>query len=84
MHFGVLEPRGSLENMPGTARLEDEGDHILNVKKATGHNADIVLVPQPSDDPNDPLNWPMWQRDSLLALYAFCTLACVGGSVSSI
>jgi MFS family permease len=23
----------------------------------------IVLVPQPSDDPNDPLNWPLWKRD---------------------
>jgi hypothetical protein len=22
----------------------------------------IVLVPQPSDDPNDPLNWPNWKR----------------------
>ena len=21
-------------------------------------NSDIILVPQPSDDPNDPLNWP--------------------------
>jgi hypothetical protein len=21
-----------------------------------------VLVPQPSDDPNDPLNWPDWKR----------------------
>jgi MFS family permease len=20
-------------------------------------------VPQPSDDPNDPLNWPLWKRD---------------------
>jgi len=23
----------------------------------------IILVPQPSDDPNDPLNWPLWRRD---------------------
>lgn len=23
----------------------------------------IVLVPQPTDDPNDPLNWPLWRRD---------------------
>ena len=26
----------------------------------------IILVPQPSDDPNDPLNWPLWKRDSIL------------------
>jgi MFS family permease len=23
----------------------------------------IILIPQPSDDPNDPLNWPLWKRD---------------------
>ncbi|EOD47567.1 putative mfs transporter protein [Neofusicoccum parvum UCRNP2] len=26
----------------------------------------ILLVPQPSDDPNDPLNWPLWRRDVIL------------------
>lgn len=36
----------------------------------------IILVPQPSDDPNDPLNWPLWKRDlitfilSLTAIFA--------------
>ena len=25
-------------------------------------NTDIVLVPQPSDDVNDPLNWPAWKK----------------------
>lgn len=38
----------------------------------------IILVPQPSDDPNDPLNWPLWQRDlicfilSMSAIFATC------------
>ena len=33
-------------------------------------------MPQPSDDPNDPLNWPLWRRDlitcilSLTAIFA--------------
>ena len=26
-------------------------------KHARGRNSDIVLVPAPSDDPDDPLNW---------------------------
>lgn len=36
----------------------------------------IILVPQPSDDPNDPLNWPLWKRDlitfilSMTAIFA--------------
>ena len=25
-------------------------------------NSDIVLVPQPTDDPNDPLKWPAWKK----------------------
>lgn len=25
-------------------------------------NTDIVLIPQPSDDVNDPLNWPAWKK----------------------
>src|ERR1700736_707040 len=25
-------------------------------------NSDIVLIPQPSDDPNDPLKWPAWKK----------------------
>lgn len=38
----------------------------------------IILVPQPSDDPNDPLNWPLWKRDlitfilSMVAIFATC------------
>ncbi|CAD0092216.1 unnamed protein product [Aureobasidium vineae] len=40
---------------PGTVRLIDaEGE--LNVKHSEGRG-DIILVPTPSDDPEDPLNW---------------------------
>ncbi|THV74253.1 major facilitator superfamily transporter [Aureobasidium pullulans] len=40
---------------PGTVRLIDANGE-LNVKHSAGHG-DIVLVPTPSDDPEDPLNW---------------------------
>ena len=40
---------------------------------------EIVLVPQPSSDCNDPLNWPLWQRDLNLLLLSYCTNLCVGG-----
>jgi hypothetical protein len=33
-----------------------------------------VLVPQPSDDPNDPLNWPKWRK-----ALAFLSLCCFAG-----
>jgi MFS family permease len=25
-------------------------------------NSDVVLIPQPTNDPNDPLNWPAWKK----------------------
>jgi hypothetical protein len=37
-------------------------------------NTDIVLIPQPSDDPNDPLNWPKWKKT-----LAFMPLICFAG-----
>ncbi|CZR68753.1 related to transporter protein HOL1 [Phialocephala subalpina] len=80
MAFGILEYRGSLEHVPGTAQLEDvTPENTAHLKKGSGRNADIVLIPQPSNDPNDPLNWPLWQRDLILVLYLFCCLMCVGG-----
>ncbi|KAF2276286.1 MFS general substrate transporter [Westerdykella ornata] len=36
------------------------------LKHGTGRHSHIILVPQPSDDPNDPLNWPLWKKDMIL------------------
>lgn len=36
------------------------------LKHGTGRFSHIVLVPQPSDSPNDPLNWPTWKKDFVL------------------
>jgi hypothetical protein len=80
MAWGILESKSSLEHIPGTAQLEDTTlEQAIHLKKATGSDEHIVLIPQPSNDPNDPLNWPLWQRDMILLLYCFCTLLCVGG-----
>lgn len=79
--LGVLEPSNHLEHVPGTALLEETtNDHQgALLKRGSGKDSEVVLVPQPSRDPNDPLNWPLWQRDLILTLYAFLTLTCVGG-----
>lgn len=80
MAYGILEYHGSLEHVPGTAQLEDVlSERTAHLKKGKGGDSHIILVPQPSNDPNDPLNWPLWQRDAILLLYCFCTLMCVGG-----
>lgn len=65
MVFGILEPAIiSGERVPGTAllaELEDPSLGLVNARVASrlkhgkGKNSHIVLVPQPSDDPNDPL-----------------------------
>lgn len=92
MGLGVLDVRGIYagQNVPGTVLLESTGIseeerlelELAGLKKASGKNADIILVPQPSNNPNDPLNWPIWQKDLILILYCFCTLCCIGGSVT--
>ncbi|OLN95894.1 Protein HOL1-like protein 2 [Colletotrichum chlorophyti] len=80
MGLGVLESK-TLDHVPGTTRYFDdpnrpqtanESHHGLKVDE-TG---EIILIPQPSDDPNDPLNWPLWKRDlitfvlSITAIFA--------------
>ncbi|EGX96224.1 hypothetical protein CCM_00879 [Cordyceps militaris CM01] len=38
-----------------------------NIKYGRGKYADVELMPQPSDDADDPLNWPRWRKDLNLA-----------------
>lgn len=33
------------------------------IKHGEGKYSNVELVPQPSDDPDDPLNWPMWRKE---------------------
>ena len=71
MGLGILEDT-HLEHVPGTTLFSDDPnknaaeaykDVDLNLlKHAKGKDSHIVLVPQPSDDPNDPLNWPKWKK----------------------
>ncbi|KAJ6016331.1 hypothetical protein N7540_010922 [Penicillium herquei] len=45
-------------------------------------DGEIVLEPQPDDSVNDPLNWPVWQRDaSLFSLGFYCLM---GGGMTTI
>lgn len=54
--FGIL-PDHVLGHVPGTVRLDDMNyaGAVVGMKHATGKDSHIVLAPQPSDDPNDPL-----------------------------
>ena len=41
-----------------------------------------ILIPQPSDDPNDPLNWSQSRKNIILALVCACTFLPDYGSVT--
>ncbi|ORY90710.1 serine/threonine kinase 16 [Leucosporidium creatinivorum] len=86
MAFGILEDRHYPDgNVPGTALLDDHEhtgvrDEVVDgLKKGSGRYSHIVLVPQPSDDPNDPLNWPRWKKEAI-----FWTLSFMAGLVGAI
>jgi len=43
--------------IPGTVRLVD-AEHEF----ALSETGDVILVPQPTSDPEDPLNWSPWRK----------------------
>lgn len=63
MPFGILDCK-KMEVVPGTAIMSDQDDlppeyadiPREHLKHGTGRYSDVILVPQPSDSPNDPLN----------------------------
>lgn len=38
------------------------------LKHGKGRYKNVILVPQPSDSPNDPLNWPQWKKEMILLI----------------
>lgn len=49
-------------------------DNSSNVKLAK--DGQTVLIPQPSDDPDDPLNWSWAKKHMVLASMVFASLVC--------
>lgn len=71
--------------MPGTVLLNDEAAHAeaitSGLKHGRGRNAHIVLSPQPSEDPNDPLNWPTWKKEIIIAVLCLGAMLNAGTNV---
>ncbi|KIX97877.1 uncharacterized protein Z520_06655 [Fonsecaea multimorphosa CBS 102226] len=83
MALGILEP--NVEHVPGTVYVyESEQRHAELLETAQHLKKDktgrVILVPQPSNDPNDPLNWPIWQRDLILGI--LCFVSCLATTAS--
>lgn len=75
MPFFILEDH-EMKIVPGTSCMADENElpiYLAGIppqalRHGSGKYADIILVPQPSDDPDDPLNWPTWKKDLILLI----------------
>jgi hypothetical protein len=58
-------------------RAENIHSRISHLK-----GTDVVLIPQPSKDPNDPLRWPAWRKHVAflsVSTFAFLTNVSIGG-----
>ncbi|MCJ1464337.1 hypothetical protein MMC07_002950 [Pseudocyphellaria aurata] len=77
MGLGVLESSQS-RRVPGTAFvLDDATRHVETDSRLKYDNSGpipIILVPQPSDDPNDPLNWSIWKRDLIVVILSLVSV----------
>ncbi|KAJ4350582.1 hypothetical protein N0V95_004633 [Ascochyta clinopodiicola] len=63
-----IEHELNVEILPGTEIMADVGSHHF----VKGSHRD-VLVPQPSDDPHDPLNWSIWWKTACIVSTAMVT-----------
>nr|POE63550.1 protein hol1 [Quercus suber] len=64
----------TLEDLNPLAATRSHQGHVKHNKNG------IILVPQPSDDPNDPLNWPLWRRDVVTTV--LCLLSVIASTLS--
>ncbi|KAH0829637.1 MFS transporter [Fonsecaea pedrosoi] len=63
--LSAIERELNVEILPGTELMADVGSH--HFVKSTGRSH-RVLVPQPSEDPHDPLNWSTyWKLSAIVA-----------------
>jgi hypothetical protein len=46
---------------------------VEHISTAHLRDTDLVLFPHPSEDPNDPLHWPSWRKNT--AFFSICVLA---------
>ncbi|KAI4954884.1 hypothetical protein J4E86_006194 [Alternaria arbusti] len=77
MPLGILQDY-KLEHVPGTAPLSELGRIDLEITNDVDRgllkhdpSGQIVLVPQPSDSPNDPYNWPRWKKEMFTVVIAY-------------
>ncbi|RFU36121.1 hypothetical protein B7463_g241, partial [Scytalidium lignicola] len=74
--FTIVRFKGTTRYFDDPERPQVATADTSGLKCDTSGPVPIILVPQPSDDPNDPLNWPIWKRDvTLFILSVVATFA---------
>ena len=63
------------------ATKEDETSDQKEIILKTSHG--IILVPQPSEDPKDPLNWPMSKKILTLGIISFASFIGLSQSLAN-
>lgn len=81
MGLGVLEP-SKVEHVPGTVSLSDTEPTATNAgaTQLKTSKDGTVLIPQPSNDPKDPLTWSLKRRDFILTI--LCLLSVIASTLS--
>ena len=82
MAFGGILEDSHLPHVPGTVILNEEAAHSESVTRALRHgigrNAGVVLAPQPSEDPNDSLDWSNTKKITIISILAFGVILYAG------
>ncbi|ETN38686.1 uncharacterized protein HMPREF1541_06723 [Cyphellophora europaea CBS 101466] len=78
MALGIWEPARA-DHVPGTVNVWEAAQRDAELLESARHlkktkDGRKILVPQPTNDPNDPLNWPLWQRDTILGILCFVSV----------
>lgn len=67
-------------NVPGTTVLVGDINEIKFLGLKDKDDSEIILIPQPSSDPNDPLNWPEWRKRMHFYILVFFSLILAASS----
>ncbi|KAK4222956.1 MFS general substrate transporter, partial [Podospora fimiseda] len=75
---------GTTASFPGSSKRMSWTSTVVNrrIKYGQGKFGSIELVPQPSDDPDDPLNWPTWRKE--LNFYSLMLFVAITGVLKTI
>ncbi|KAI5118960.1 hypothetical protein M0805_009371 [Coniferiporia weirii] len=81
MALGILEDKNYGQHVPGTSLLKERKSNTVAGILSTRlkHNDGVILIPQPSDDGKDPLNWPRWKKEC--HYWSLCLAAGLAGAI---